>query len=100
MKKLVKCMLARDIRASFAAQISQLDRIEAELAHIDFRANLPDTNYSDAQVLALAIQDARDALCSADDLLREQVPDSKIFSQPPRIVATVMRFLRGQKGGA
>lgn len=99
MKKIISHALARDIRASFASQIAQLDHIEAELAHIDFTKNSDDTTFSDAQVLAIRIQDARDALCTADAFLREQVPDREIYSQPPRFVAAVLHFFSKQKGG-
>lgn len=99
MKKIITTQLARDIRASFAAQLTQLNNIEAELSHLDFTRNGDDTTFSDAQVLAVRIQDARDALCAADDFLREQVPDREIYSKPPRLVAAVLHFFGKQKGG-
>lgn len=97
MVKIIADDLARDIRASLSYQIQNLNRIEAELAHLDFLRNPNPQGESDAQRLALAIQDARDALCAADDLLRGQMPDGQVFRQPPAVVAFVMRLFRHQK---
>lgn len=98
MTQIISDDLARDIRASFRAQLDQLNNIEAELEHLDYTQNPNPQGESDAQRLALAIQDARAALLAADDLLRVQVPDGRVFRQPPAAVAFVMRLLRRQGG--
>jgi len=95
MKKIITTQLARDIRASFSAQLDQLNNIEIELANLDFTQG-----DSDAQVVAIAIDTARVALARADDLLRQQVPDSKVFRQPHAAVALLMHLLRRLHGGA
>jgi len=97
MKKIINHALARTIRASLCAQIQQLDNIEAELSHLDFLLNEDKTCASDAQQLAVAIQDARDALIAADHLLVGQVHDCEIYSRPPRLVEAAMRFINGRK---
>jgi len=92
MQKTIPDAVAHDIRASLAAQIQQLQKIEAELAHLDFARNLNPHADSDAQHLALALESARETLCTADDLLRVQVPDSQVFSRPPALVSFLMRL--------
>jgi len=104
MKKIIDTKLARDLRGSLVAQIAHLQLITDELARIDIKDNPqhpqnPPDQLTDAQAIASLIEQASEALVRASYMLASHVGDSKIFSQPPPVVAWVMRQMQRIKGG-